>query len=81
MPEYYLGIINNSGLFEMIVGVLTICHLVLQMQPHVFSFYGVTSRIRSMFLLFRQISRNWRYESEPLLNHHRWHATNSLERT
>jgi len=24
----------------MIVGVLTICHLVLQMQPHVISFYG-----------------------------------------
>ena len=46
-------------------------HLVLQMQPHVISFYGFTSRIRFMFLLFPQISRNWR-----LL-----HATNSLERT
>jgi len=30
----------------MIVGVLRTCHLVLQMQPHVISFYGVTSRIR-----------------------------------
>jgi len=29
-------------LFEMIVGVLTTCHLILQMQPHVISFYGVT---------------------------------------
>jgi hypothetical protein len=29
-------------------------HLVLQMQPHVISFYGVTSRIRFMFLLFPQ---------------------------
>jgi len=46
-------------------------HLVLQMQPHVISFYGVTSRIRFMFLLFPQVSRNWR-----LL-----HATHSLERT
>ena len=27
-------------------------NLVLQMQPHVISFYGVTSRIRFMFLLF-----------------------------
>ena len=36
----------------MIVGVLTTCHLVLQMQSHVVSFYGVTSRIRFMFLLF-----------------------------
>jgi len=31
-----------TGLFEMIVRVLTTCHLVLQMQPHVISFYGVT---------------------------------------
>ena len=42
-------------------------HVVLQMQPHVISFYGVTSRIRFMFLLFPQVSRNWRYESEPPL--------------
>jgi len=48
----------NTGLFEMIVGVLTTCHLVLQMQPHVISFYGVTSRIRFMFLLFPQVSQN-----------------------
>ena len=41
------------------------CHLVLQMQPHVISFYGVKSRIRFMFLLFPQVSRNWGYESEP----------------
>jgi len=51
----------------MIVGVLTTCHLVLQMQPHVISFYGVTSRIKFMFLLFPQVSRNWRYESEQPL--------------
>ena len=44
------------GLFEMIVGVLTTCHLVLQMQPHVISFYGITSRILFMFLLFPQVS-------------------------
>jgi len=30
-----------TGLFEMIVRVLTTCHLVLQMQPHMISFYGV----------------------------------------
>jgi len=46
-------------------------HLVLQMQPHMISFYGVMSRIRFMFLLFPQVFRNWR-----LL-----HAINSLERT
>jgi len=43
------------------------CHLVLQMQLHVISFYGVTPRIRFMFLLFLQVSQNWRYESEPSL--------------
>jgi len=55
---------QSTGSFEMTVGVLTTCHLVLQMQPHVISFYGVMSRIRFMFLLFPQVSRNWRYESE-----------------
>jgi len=40
----------------MIVGVLTTGHLVLQMQPHVISFYGVTSRIRFMFLPFPHVS-------------------------
>ena len=49
---------HNTVLFEMIVGVLTTCHLVLQTQPHVISFCGVTSRIRFMFLLFPQVSRN-----------------------
>ena len=109
---------SNTGLFEMIVGVLTTCltkytwdrsictflfnrkhskfllhtyrcsiydpswfykhqpmmircyspgHLVLQMQPHTVYFNGVTSRIRFMCLLFPQVSRNWRYESEPPL--------------
>jgi len=33
-------------------------HLVLQMQRHVISFYGVTSRIRFMILLFPQVSQN-----------------------
>jgi len=47
-----------TGLFEMIVGVLTTCHLVLQMRPHVISLYAVTSRIRFMFLLLLQVSRN-----------------------
>jgi len=48
----------------MIVGITV---LNLQMQPHVISFYGVTWRIRFMFLFFPQVSRNWRYESEPPL--------------
>ena len=30
-------------------------------------FYGVTSRIRLMFILFPQVSRNRRYETEPPL--------------
>jgi len=36
----------------MIVGVI---HNTLHMQPHVISFYGVTSRIRFMFLLFPEL--------------------------
>ena len=58
-------------------------HLVLQMQPHVTSFYGVTSRIRFMFLLFPQVSRNWSYESEPPLKpshltYYKQFGTNSI---
>jgi len=64
--KYALKLLNRllwihseyTGLFGMIVGVLTTCHLVLQMQPHVISFHGVTSRIRIMFLLLPQVSRN-----------------------
>jgi len=59
--------VTYTGLFEMIVGVLTTCHLILQMQLNVISFYGITSRIRFKFLLFPQVSRNWMYESEPPL--------------
>ena len=53
------GLEDNTGLFEMIVGVIRCYspgHLVLQMQPHVISFYGVMSKIRFMFL--PQVSRN-----------------------
>jgi len=69
VPFWCLYLYNTGcrGLFEMMVGILTNCHLVLQMQPHVISFYGVTSRIRFIFLLFPQVSQNWRYESEPPL--------------
>jgi len=63
----YLYDVKYTGLFKMVVTILTTCHLVLQMQPHVIYLYGVTSRIRFMFLLFPQISRNWRYESEQSL--------------
>ena len=63
----YRVILNDCRGFNNLSNTI---HLVLQMQPHVISFYSVTSRIRFMFLLFPQVSRNWR-----LL-----HATNSLER-
>jgi hypothetical protein len=45
----YIHTHTHTGLFKMIVEVI---HNTLQMQPHVISFYGVTSRIRFMFLLF-----------------------------
>ena len=53
--KLYLTVQLYIGLFKMIVGVI---HNTLQMQPHVISFYGVTSMIRFMFLLFPQVSRN-----------------------
>jgi len=61
---------NIQGYSKWLSGVNKLSYtirLVLQMQPHVISFYGFISRIRFMFLLFPHVSRNWR-----LL-----HATNS----
>jgi len=47
---------NYTGLLKMTLGVT---NNTFHMQPHVISFYGVTSRIRFiMFLLFPQVSRN-----------------------
>jgi len=53
-----------TGLLKIIVGVLTTCHT---QYTCVISFYGVASRIRFMSPLFPQVSRKWRYESEPPL--------------
>ena len=57
------------------------CHLILQMQPHVIYFYGVTSKIRFMFLLFSQYPGTGGTSQNCHWNRHHWHATNSLERT
>jgi len=55
----------------MIFGVI---HNTCQMQPHVISFYGVTSRIG--FIYPGTEGKNNRQG-----NHQQWHATNSSERT
>jgi len=52
-----------TGLLKTIVGVI---HSTLQMQPHVISFYGVTSRIRFMFLLFPELKVRIRTTSETI---------------
>jgi len=62
--------VTNTGLLKVTVGMIrrySPGHLILQMQPHVISFCGVMFRIRFMFLLFLQLSWNWRYISEPPL--------------
>ena len=48
----------NGGVGRMMIRCYSPDHLVLQVQPHVISFYGVTSRSRFMFLLFPHVSRN-----------------------
>jgi len=84
MPMQVQHILRNAflytGLLKMIVGVI---NNTLQMKHHAFSFYGVTSRIRFMFLLFPQASQNWRYESKPPLKPspptcYKQFATNSI---
>ena len=37
---YRFTLCDPTGLFKIIVRVLTTCHLVLQMQPHVISLWG-----------------------------------------
>jgi len=67
----------NLNIIKSIISSTTIIwelalNLVLQMQPHVISLYGVTSRIRYMFLLFPQVSRNWgqlAYEVGDMVSH------------
>ena len=49
------GKATNTELLKMIFGII---YNTLQMQTHVISFYGVTSMIRFMFLLFPHVSRN-----------------------
>ena len=61
----------------MFVGVLTTCHTQYTSFSRCNPIYGVTSRIRFMFLLFPQEVTNQNRHS----NHHRWHVTDSLERT
>ena len=60
-----------TGLFKMIVGVLTTCHTQYTSDRGIciffIYFYGVMLRIRFIFLLFPQVSRNWRYVSESPL--------------
>ena len=46
------------GLFEMIVGGFNNLSYTIRLRFLVISFCGVTSRIRFMFLLFPQVSRN-----------------------
>ena len=64
---YICTLYDSTNINTMVIRFYSLGDLLLQMQSHVISFYWVTSRIRFMFLLFPQVSLNWRYESEPLL--------------
>jgi len=64
-----LLVLRNTGLFEMIVGVLTTCHTqyTRDRSMYLHRWIKIFSKFSFMFLLFPQVSRNWRYESEPPL--------------
>jgi len=53
-----------TGLFGMNVGVLTTCHLFLQMQPQMISFYGGYVKDQ---VYVPPLPAKYRYESEPPL--------------
>jgi len=73
--------LDYTGLFEMIVGVLTTCHLFSRYSPMWFLSMGLrqgsglcsSSSHKYPGTEGTNQNRHW--------NHHRWHATDSLERT
>ena len=57
-----------SALFEIIVGVLTTCHTQYTWDSNICNFlFNRTTLQVFVTYLFLQVSRNWRYESEPPL--------------
>ena len=60
---------TNTGLFEMIFGVLTACYTQRTWDRSIciFLFNRTTLQVFVTYLIGALVSRNWRYESEPPL--------------
>jgi hypothetical protein len=76
---------NYTGLFKMIVGVLTTYHTQYTWDSSIQLHWWIKKFSKFSFMVcnsytFLRLERSllrWRHQ----WNHHRWHATNSLERT
>ena len=66
---------SNTGLFKMIVGVLTSCHTQYTWDRNIHQGSGLCSSFSRKYPGTEGTNQNRHW------NHHRWHATYSLERT
>jgi len=72
---------KNTELFDVIVEILTTCHLVLHMQPTWFLSMGLRQGLGLCSSSSRKYPGTEGTNQNRHWNHHRWHAKNSLERT
>ena len=79
--SYNLLLIQNTGLCEMIVGVLTTATSIFRCNPMWFLSMGLRQGSGLCSSCSRKYSGTQGMNQNSHWNHHRWHATNSLERT
>jgi len=72
---------SNTGLFEMIVGIFTIATSFSRYNPTWLLSMGLRQGSDLCSSSSRKYQGTERTNQNRYWNHHRWHATNSLERT
>ena len=77
IPKYY----QNTGLFEMIVGILTTATSFSRSNPMWFLSMGLRQGSGLCSSSSRKYPGTEGTNQNRHWNHHRWHATDSLERT
>jgi len=80
-PKY---VSTNTGLFEMIVGVLTTCHTQYTWDSSIRIFYLIEQHSKCLLHTVQVLYMCTLCDStdiNTIIDNHRWHATGSLERT
>jgi len=80
----YIYIYIYTGLFEMIVGVLTTCHTQYTWDRSIWFFYLIEQHSKFLLHTLQVLYMCTLCDStniNTIIDNHHWHATNSLERT